>query len=100
MSGHVQIVAIRSASHLHGYMQAGDIETMEAQLDQANLGATASPAIANPSPAAAGTSLDLLPSMLQSCGGCCKGRPLDRVSAVGRLPWLCLLVALHRQHCQ
>ncbi len=41
-------------------MQAGDIETMEAQLDQANLGATASPAIANPSPAAAGTSLDLL----------------------------------------
>ena len=48
---------------------------MEAQLDQANLGATASPAIANPSPAAAGGApLEFFISLLQSCGVCCKGR--------------------------
>ena len=36
-------------------LQAGDMQTMEAQLEHANLGATASPAMANPSPAAAGS---------------------------------------------
>ena len=46
-------------------LQAGDMQTMEAQLEHANLGAIASPAMANPSPAAAGSFIGLPRSTLR-----------------------------------
>lgn len=49
-------------------VQAGDIQTMEAQLQQANMGIGTSPAIASPSPAAAGETL--FPSVSLLCTGC------------------------------
>ena len=48
-----QEAAQAAAAALQAF-QAGDMQTMEAQLEQANLGVTASPAAAAPSPAAAG----------------------------------------------
>lgn len=48
-----QEAAQAAAAALQAF-QAGDMQTMEAQLEQANLGVTASPAAALPSPAAAG----------------------------------------------
>ena len=48
-----QEAAQAAAAALQAF-QAGDMQTMEAQLEQANLGVTASPAAAGPSPAAAG----------------------------------------------
>ena len=51
--------SIPTASQFPMVLQAGDMQTMEAQLEHANLGATASPAMANPSPAAAGSFMGL-----------------------------------------
>ena len=51
------------------------MQTMEAQLQQANLGVTASPAVANASPAVAGAAHSLQPENgavagIESCARC------------------------------